>query len=396
VGLSYALTEDRGTILRASYATFAQQMNSGQASFYSTVGALRGVYFYGINDANGNGTVDVAEIAGRTCTDALRADGACTYFGFNIDNPGNVSSPDHIIGDYSTPLTHEVVLGMDHELMPNFGVSANATWRRFTNFNWRPVAGLRGDDYEQRGTFTGTTPEGTIEVPYYGVRADRLDAINTGITEYVDREDYSQRYLGFELSATKRLSNRWMARLGFSTNDHREYFGSDQATQDPTSTLVNPNKDGGQVLRATTGSGKGAIYMVLPKYQFIANGMYQAMWGINVAGNMTMRQGYSMAFNRTLVPTGDPLGNTKTLLLVDDVAEYRLPTMTSLDVRVGKEFAFGVGSYNPRFNVDVDFFNVLNSATVLARRFDQRFTTANDVLEIMNPRIIRLGVRMNF
>ena len=396
IGASYALTEDRGTILRASYATFAGQMNSGQAGFYSTVGSLRYVYFYNVNDANGNGTVDAAEIAGRTCTNALRAAGDCAYGGFNIANPANVSSPAHVIGDYGTPLTHEVVFGMDHELMPNFGVSANATWRHFNNFNWRPVAGLRGDDYEQRGTFTGTTPEGTVDVPFFGVRADALPGINTGITEYVNRDDYTQRYLGFELSATKRLSNRWMARLGFSTNDHREYFGSDQAYTDPTSTLANPNKDGGQVLRATGGSGKGAIYMVLPKYQLIANGMYQAMWGINLAGNMTMRQGYSMAYNRTSTPTGDPLGNTKTLLLVDDVAQYRLPTVTSLDVRVGKEFGATVGSYRPRFNVDVDFFNVLNSATVLSRRFDQRLTTANQVLEIMNPRIIRFGVRMNF
>ena len=396
LGISYALTEDRGTILRGTYATFASQMNSGQASFFSTVGAFRSVYFYGVNDANGNGTVDTDEIAGRTCNDTLRAAGACAYAGFNIDNPANVAAPDHVIGDYSTPLTHEVVLGIDHELMPNFGVSANATWRKFTNFNWRPVQGRRADDYEQLGTFEGTTPEGTISVPYYGVRADVVDSINTGITEYVNRDDYHQRYLGLEVSATKRLSNRWMARLGFSTNDHREYFGSDQSLQDPTSTLANPNIDGGQVLRATGGSGKGAIYMVLPKYQLIANGMYQAMWGLNVAGNMTMRQGYSTAFNQTNVATGDPQGNVKNLLLVDDVAEFRLPTVTSLDMRVGKEFQFGMGGYNTRFNVDVDFFNVLNSATVLSRRFDQRLATRNDVLEIMNPRIIRLGVRMNF
>ena len=401
IGVSYALTEDRGTILRGTYATFAQQMNSGQASFYSTVGSLRYLYFYNVNDANGNGTVDPAEIAGRTCNADLRAAGECNWRGFNLLNPTNLSTP-HIIGDYSTPLTHELVFGIDHEIMPNFGVSANATWRRFTNFNWRPVAGLRADDYEQRGTFTGTTPEGTISVPYYGVRADRVAGINTGITEYVEREGYSQRYLGLELSATKRLSNRWMARLGFSTNDHREYFDSDQAMTDPTPTLpstitfVGPQVDGGQVLRATTGSGKGAIYMVLPKYQLVANGMYQAPWGINVAGNMTLRQGYSMPFNHTQVATGDPLGNLKTILLVDDVAAYRLPTVTSLDARLGKEFGFTAGSYRPRFNVDLDLFNVLNSATVLARRFDQRVSTANNVLEIMNPRILRLGVRVNF
>ena len=136
--------------------------------------------------------------------------------------------------------------------------------------------------------------------------------------------------------------------------------------------------------------------MVLPKYQLVANGLYQAPWGINLAANMTMRQGFSQPYNQTDVPTGDPLGNLKQLLLVDDVAEHRLPTVTSLDVRVGKEFRFGVGSFTPRVNFDIDLFNVLNSATVLARQFDQGVTTADNVLEIMNPRIIRFGLRVNF
>ena len=62
-----------------------------------------------------------------------------------------------------------------------------------------------------------------------------------------------------------------------------------------------------------------------------------------------------------------PLGNLQTLLLVDDVSERRLPFMSSLDVRLGKEFAFAMGSYRPRFNVDLDVFNVLNANTVLGQ-----------------------------
>ena len=80
------------------------------------------------------------------------------------------------------------------------------------------------------------------------------------------------------------------------------------------------------------------------------------------------------------------------MLAVDDVAEERLPAMTSLDLRLGKEFAFR----QVRFNLDVDVFNALNSATVLGRQYDLRSTGANNVLEIMNPRVLRLGVRFNF
>ena len=396
IGLSYALTEDRGTILRASYASFAQQMNSGQAGFYSTVGSRRDVFFYEVEDLNGNQTVDFDEVAGRTCTAALSNAGLCRAAGFNLANPANVSAPNHVIGDYSTPMTYEASIGLDHELMPNFGVSANATWRKFTNFNWRPLEGIRSDAYEQRGTYTASLdPVGSVSVPYYGIMQDRIPANRTR-TEYVDREGYHQRYLGLEIAATKRLSNRWMARFGFSTNDHREYFDGPQAIADPTPTLGSPNIDGGRVMRQTGGSGKAGIFMVLPRYQFIANGLYQAPWGINLAANMTLREGFVMPYNRASVPTGDPLQNQKQLLLVNDVTDYRLPAVTSLDARIGKEFKFNVGSFAPRINVDLDVFNVLNAATVLGRDYDLNSTTPDIVKEIMNPRILRLGVRVNF
>ena len=46
--------------------------------------------------------------------------------------------------------------------------------------------------------------------------------------------------------------------------------------------------------------------------------------------------------------------------------------------------------------MDVDLFNMLNSATVLGREYNLRLTTANNVVEIMNPRVLRLGLRINF
>jgi hypothetical protein len=383
VGFSYALTDDRKTIARGSYGTFASQLNAGAGGFFSTVGSFRGVYFYDVVDRNGNQVVDASEIAGLPVGN---------WYGFDITNPGNVSTPNHKVGEYDTPLTHEVLFGVDRELLPNFGVSGTFTWRNFTNHVWRPVQGLRSDDYVQLGTFSGNqAPVGAYNVPYYGVTAATMPANRTA-TEYIEREGYSQRYWGLELSATKRLSNRWMARFGFSTNEHTEYFDGPNSRTDPTSSPANPNIDGGQVLRQTGGSGKSGIYMLLPKYQFILTGLYQARWGINLGANMVNRQGYSMPYFRDRVATGDPLGNLKTVMLVGSVDEFRLPSMTSLDVRFGKEFTFK----QTRWNVDLDVFNLLNSSTILGREYNLRLTTADTVREIMNPRVLRVGLRFNF
>ena len=121
--------------------------------------------------------------------------------------------------------------------------------------------------------------------------------------------------------------------------------------------------------------------------------LYQAAWGINLAANVISRQGYSMPYQRTQVETGDPLGNLKTVILVaDEVGDYRLPNVTTLDLRVGKEFAW----QRLRLNLDFDLFNALNASTVLGRQYDLRLSTADDVLEIMNPRVLRLGARFSF
>ena len=200
------------------------------------------------------------------------------------------------------------------------------------------------------------------------------------------------------------MSNRWMARFGFSTNDWREYF------DDPSDAIIDPTKrrrrrsrkrefagpqiDGGFVVRKAAGSGKSNIYLVAPQYQFVANGSYEGPWGLNFGANLVTRQGYAEPFFRSSVTTGDPLGR-KTVLLVNQVDQFRLPAVTSLDARVEKRLTFGAA----HFALDFDVFNLMNSGTTLGKQYDARLTGATgfgNTLEIMNPRIARLGARFTF
>ena len=51
-------------------------------------------------------------------------------------------------------------------------------------------------------------------------------------------------------------------------------------------------------------------------------------------------------------------------------------------------------------HVDVDWFNILNAATVLGRQYDlgaaDGSTGPGKTLEIMNPSLLRIGVRLGF
>jgi hypothetical protein len=385
VGMTYALDENRKTIARASYAMFASQIGSGEAGIVSQI-QYSGIYYYAI-DLNGNKAADANEL--------LLGLGNAGYYGFDPSNPTNTKSVNKI-GNYTTPVSQELMFGMDHELMANFGVSATFTYRYYNHFDWRSgsLIGVNSSNYTQTGTLTGSSdPVGSFSVPFYALQASKVPP--GGGKSYEERVGYHQRYLGFETSAVKRLSNKWMARFGFSTNNHREYFGGADALDDPTPAPGSPRIDGGLVVTATGGSGKSGIYLVLPQYQFIANGMYQGPWGVNFGANWLLRQGYAEPYFRGRVATGDPLGSSKSVLVTSDVGKFRLPAVNSLDVRLEK----AIKIQRANIALDLDIFNVGNVATVLGRQYDLRATGAtgfNKTLEIMNPRIARVGARITF
>jgi hypothetical protein len=404
VGVTYALDSSRKTVARASYALFASQLPGNAAAFVSPIQPYTYVYYNAIDkQTNGqpcvtigaNGCDGVASLS-----EILFSQGVQGSQNVDLTNPSRVTSANIVNSDLKAPRTNEFMAGVDRELMPNFGVSATVTYRYMNRFIWNPGIGVKAADYVRTGTFTGTFANvGTVAIPYYGLS----HSVSVG-REAQNRQDYHQRYLGFEVSATKRLANHWMARLGFATTSWNEYFESPEGRLDPTPTpayrigsynnytATGPNIDGGPVVVQTSGSGKSGIYLLPPKYQMSANGLYQGPWGIDLGGNFTLRQGYGQPFYRDRVNTNDALVPTKTILLTDGTDQFRLDAVSTVDIRAEKMFKFG----RTNFAFDFDVFNLFNKSTVLGKQYNARVTTYNDVLEIMNPRIARLGVRFFF
>ena len=390
VGFTFALDEARKIVVRGSYAMFASQLPAAQAAFASPI--QYAYAFYNAVDKNADGVAQLNEV--------LINQGLQGYVGFDPKNPK--AAVNTVASVQKPPRTQEFLAGFDTELTPQLSVGATATYRLMQDLPWTPLIGVTQANYSQTGTLTGSAAGiGSYSVPLYGLNASAVPP--GGGQVFSVREGYHQRYLGLEALATKRMSNHWMARFGFSTNSWREYFDDpSKSILDPTRApapssawpFAGPQVDGGTVLRSSTGSGKSGIYMVAPAYQFIANGLYEAKWGLSIAANVVARQGYAEPFFQSDVATGDPLG-PKTVMVVPHVDDYRLPAVTSLDGRVEKTFNFGWS----RAIIDFDLFNVLNAGTVLGKQYDTRLTGATgfgSTLEIMNPRIVRLGVRFTF
>ena len=389
-GVSYALDDSGHTLVRASYGLFGSQLGTGTVQSFSA--ASQAVLIYSATDRNGNNVADPNEL-----------ETLLNYFGVDPAHPAAGVNFNRVDPNLKAPKTHEFVAGFDRELMPQLGVSASLTWRRFNDVIWSgqdlaqgitvyPLVGVTRADYQLEGVVEGNVPGlGAYHQEYYAPTASSLPPGNGG--EYRNRPDYSQDYLGFEVQAIKRLSNKWMARVGFSTNKHTEHFAGEGGLQDPGQSTTWPNIEGGAFVTGTSGSGKSEIYLILPRYQVSASGMYQLPYGVNLAGSLVAREGYGMPFFEP-VESADPVLPEKRVLLVDP-RESRLPGVATLDLRAEKSFLFG----GRELALSMDLFNVFNSATVLGRQYDVRLTGPTgfgQVLEIMNPRIARLGVRFLF
>jgi hypothetical protein len=384
VGITYALDEARKTQLRASYGMFGTQLGSGLVQGFSASGQAIVEYF--ATDTNGNHIADRNEL-----TDLGG------FQNVDPDHPDRGVNFNRIDPNLKSPKTHELIVGIDREVTPSLTVSAAFTYRRMTDLIWQdptgtyfPLIGVKRSDYVLEDTLTGNaTGIGNYNANLYTIPDSALPDGN-GI-DLRTRDGYHQRYVGFEVQAAKRMANHWMARLAFSTNNHREYFDDPSASiQDPTQSVIFPNQDGAMVLVPTAGSGKSEIYMVLPRYQITGTGFYQAPWGIGIGANLTARQGFGEPFYDT-VDSSDQSSAQKSVLLVN-ADQYRLPTLVSLDMRAEKAFTI----QRVKLAVDLDIFNVGNRATVLGREYDLSSASFNQVREIMNPRVARLGLRMTF
>jgi carboxypeptidase family protein/TonB-dependent receptor-like protein len=391
-GITYAVDEARKTILRASFASYAGQLNTGTVGFMNP-SSTAGSATYRWVDTNGDHFAQADEV---NLSQRLSAAG-----GFNPDNPTSVTSANVLDPNLKAPRTSSVVAGVERELRPNWAAQLNysytATTDLFGNFFGAitPRVGVRpgpNGDYEPGPVLAGTLPNGeAYSIPTFIPIAAKVAAGGNGFLE-TTIPGYKTDYHGIELGLVKRLSNRWMSRVGFSWNNAREHFsdaaGMYNTNGNPTPDLTEPLKNGGQFAPQSGGSGSGSIY-INAKWQFNANAMFQAPWGLEVSGNVFGRQGYPMPLFRQQslgVDTGTQV------MITPEIDTFRYPNLWNTDVRLAKQF----NASRANFRVIADLFNVFNGNTALLRNNNILSPTFNSLAQNLSPRILRIGAVVGF
>jgi hypothetical protein len=200
---------------------------------------------------------------------------------------------------------------------------------------------------------------------------------------------------GLEIAVTRRMTGKWMGRLSLAFNNAREHFDNPNGVYDtngnPTPTITEPLVDGGAYAPQSSGNGQGAIYMNA-RWQFNANGVYIAPYGIELAANVFGRQGYPEPLFRP--GSTAALGSDSSLnVLVSPTIDYvRYPNVWDTDLRVARDFK--VSSLRIRGMIDI--FNLFNDNTALVRNGNITATTYGQLAQNLSPRIARIGVQIGF
>ena len=200
----------------------------------------------------------------------------------------------------------------------------------------------------------------------------------------------------------KRLSNKWMARAGWSYMNWVENSDDvSQSIQNPTRTDTNlntagaggfagPSVDGGQVALRSAGSGKGDIFFSR-KWQFSASALYQLPAGFDVSTAIFGGQGYPRPI---VAQRAGPGGEGQLrIMVVPEIDTFRYKNLWNVDLRLSKNLKLG-GSMNAV--ITADLFNALNSNTELNRVRNVASTSFDRLDELISPRVFRFGLRLQF
>lgn len=392
ISATYAAGKKRKTLLRASYARFADQL--GFLPFQlNGLPEISGAYYYW-TDANHDHHVDPGEID--------FASGIQSYYNVSPFTAGK--SPNALAPNFKTPVTDELTFGVDHQLFDDFAVSATYTYRHAKDFQARVPLGSTPDTWAPAGFAQGSATAGNgfnlnFDVPFYSLT---LENPPTGDL-FLNRPGATTNYHGIEFSAVKRLSNRWLARASFGWNSWKQNIPP-EAILDPNNQwlLAGQNEDGGTVVGY---SGKSTLW-INAHWQFNVSALYQLPLGINVGANFFGREGYPQSYYiRSRI---DDAYRQRVLRrnLVGKIDQFRLDNVYELDLRLEK--TFNVGQLG--LSLIAECFNVTNNDTVLQREsrvgdwnFNAdpgheftKYSLFNQIIETQSPRILRLGARITF
>ena len=424
LGLTYDITGDGKTLFKANVAQYGEFLGTADASYFAPIGAGGWLQFYWTDD-NGNNVAEAPELwwYNPTTFEPIHAfDGSGNFTGnwdsmaglmwggYDPLNPQQLSASRYTIdknaGSYRV---QEAMVTLEREVITDFSVAVDFSYRKYDNFRWAlwyyPDTGeaQNNDWYTVAGQVPASIP--TVDIGQgagkdWYVLKEGINFTNSRLL--ARRPDYNNKYFGLDVRFNKRLSNRWMLSGSFTLQDQKQHWGA-EGYLDPT----NKWSEDGKLYSLNAGGGSGKInQLIYSKWLVKLEGIYQLPYDFNVGFTFLAREGHYIPHTINMNDPGlpNPLSRSATVRLdpLGTGNDPRLPTFWNLNLRVEK--AIRIAEHG-RIYLMADVFNLFNNS-MMDRRYDRyegSYNFATNYLspnatefkanQILNPRIVRFGVR---
>jgi hypothetical protein len=340
-GASYDLFGDGRTVIKGSASKYMQNEGTSRAQSVNPMLLQRDRRSW--TDSNGDGMAQVSELGPST--------------GF----AGGVTS--RIDPEISRPYNWEYTLGLDHELLPGFGVGGTYYRRLLRNLIGSLNMAVLPSDYIP---VTITNPLTNQPLTVYNQTAETVGRRDTVVT---NQDTLDSDYNGVEIRANARLRTGGILASGITYGRIESGSGD---TNNPN-TLIN-------------------FLGVDSSVQFKLYGAHPLPWDAQISGSFQSFSGAPLSRTFTVTRAQVPNLNqvTQVVALVPR-GELHLPRVSVVDLRLSKAFRWSARKVELQF----DLYNLFNENAVTSE-VQTVGTALGRPVSIVGARLTRLGLNVNF
>jgi hypothetical protein len=395
----YDVTGDGKNVLKLNLARYGSQTGYEFASFLNPVpwAEIDMRWQDGMYGGLADGRIQEAEL---NYGDPANSEDWSWFGGFDPANPSAAASTNKYDPNYKTPLLDEISVSFEHEIISDFAIRLEGFYKN--RHRYAIDRGLMGDGvietranlYSAVDSVTGATYTLRDEWPIGSYRTNYLDGTlqSDGSVNGTIKDKEHERYIAGEIVLKKRLSHNWMLDGSVTLSDWKYYHGN--AKTDWYDLANWDFNEGGVVAPQSGGSGISNVW-VNARWMAKLAGLYQFPYGLSASFAFQAREGYVYPPFHQIYRDGYGWTNIYSNKVgeVGKFGDQRLPNFYELSLRAEKTFNV---SEKLRFTFAADCFNVFNSATALEKQASLVSSRFGMTQRILNPRVFRFGVRVEF
>jgi hypothetical protein len=364
-GFAYDLTGDGRTSLKAYYGRFYFNSSDILANQENPVGMAQ--LRYQFLDQNGNQLLDGPNELG--------------LFRQTLGGAGFV----RVDRDIKRPYSQELSGHLEREIVGGLSGRVSYVYKNIRD-DWDEVDVARVGLYTVQRSFNDIGPDGVagtgddqaltlLDRPTSAAPTDRV---------WTNPEDYASDFNTVEFAINRRFDGKWMALGSFGYTWLNQFHDSVQETTSAIEAAAIGKDFDWQPNYRLFGKETSTLW----NYKLI--GRYTLPFEIGFSGSYKVQSGRN--YGRVTSVAGFLNAGTEAIR-VEPIDGRRAPMVDILDFRVDKGFT--LPNRWGRAVVMVDIFNVLNRGTVTNFRM-QTGATFQEVLGLLDPRIVRFGLRYEF